>query len=681
MMNANISRYVAIVSLLLILSSNANAQITNQQALVDAVNNGLANDVVTIGAGTFELDSPLQPKPGMVIQGAGIGQTIIKPSAAWNPGTEDLPDGDTDPTSVNRSAYLFDLGDETKDVTIQGATLSGEDRLHGVLYGNNCDGLQMSSLQISDVVWSGVRTFRMDDALIRDVDFRNAGGQFGKTGGALYLTWTKESEIENNRFTRDSDKPNFYGVKGREFRNVRIHHNTILVNFAIELPFENDSFVEIDHNVCDGVISIPKFAGGSVPENGYTFHIHHNWMQTSYSLEWARNGTEVDHNLFDFDTEDDKGNLISDFGRTTAEGPTLFHNNLISNPGRGVIWTNSVYNRFSFYNNHVRANRTITPRADGLFGFNEDTDFSTIAIKDNIIECYGLDRPLVRNAESSNAVIENNTLIGISDTNDYANLQTGSVKGLIDPLAFTCGVDGEYTVNGWQVSETGGPSEPDPGSTITVYARGRTNAETMELRIDGQAVKSWTNVGGSSSGGFATYNYTANSQVSASQIQVAFTNDGGGNRDLRVDKIEVDGLMYQSEAPGTYSTGTWTRDNACNGGYKRSEWLHCNGYFAYDQTNARTAGANMSKTLAEESVSQDVQLFPNPAQDVVRVQLPSYEGEVVITLSDLMGREVLQHHQSSTSEVNLSLTLLPKGLYQVSVQQAGWQTMRKLLVE
>ena len=563
-------RQLSIAGLLLTLYSSAHAQITSQQALIDAINNGSENDVVTVGAGTFELDSPLQPKSGMVIQGAGIGQTIIRSSDSWNPGTEDLPDGDTDHTSVNRDAYLFDLGDKTRNVTIKDATLSGQGKLHGILYGNDCDGLELSTLQIRDVIWSGVRTFRMADARIHEVDFLNAGGQFGVTGGALYLTWTGDSEIWNNRFTKD-DGENFYGIKGRQFNNVRIHHNTILMNFAIELPFENDKFVEIDHNVCDGAISIPKYAGGPVLEEGYSFHIHHNLMYRTYSLEWARNGAEVDHNLFDFDVEDDKGNLISDFGRVTSEGGTKFHNNLISNPGRGVIWTNSPYNNYSFYNNHVRANKTVTPRTDGLFGFSSNTDFSTIVIKDNIIECYDLNRPLLRNEESRQATIVNNTLVGISDTDDYANPQTDAKKGLLEPLRFTCGVDGEYTVDGWQATKTN--DAPEVSTTIVVYAGGRTNEETMELRLDGQAVTEWTNVGGSFSGDFVAYSYTADKEVVASQIQVAFTNDDGADRDLRVDKIEVDGVVYESEAPTTYSTGTWRSSDGCDAGYKRNERL------------------------------------------------------------------------------------------------------------
>src|SRR6185295_7639045 len=232
-----------------------------------------------------------------------------------------------------------------------------------------------------------------------------------------------DTEIANNRFvrTQQGKADEFYGVKGRQGKRCRIHHNTIEVGFSIEFPFENDEDVEIDHNVLHGPISIPKHAGGPVPKSGRTFRIHHNWMKDSYSIEFVRNGVEIDHNLFDFDPQKDGGNLISAFGNAPAPGPATFHNNLVSNPGRGVIWMNEVFNNLEVRNNHIIARTTPTPRKEGLFGFNPACDFSTITIRDNIIECQGEPRPLLRCKESCASQIGNNDLTNVSDTDRYAN--------------------------------------------------------------------------------------------------------------------------------------------------------------------------------------------------------------------------------------------------------------------
>ncbi len=228
------------------------------------------------------------------------------------------------------------------------------------------------------------------------------------------------------------------------------------MNFSIEFPFENDEDVEIDHNVCHGTISIPKHAGGSVPASGRTFHIHHNWFRDSYSIEFVRNGVEIDHNLFDFDAQQDHGNLISGFGKAAAKGPASFHNNLVSNPGRGVIWINEVFDNLEVRNNHIVARTTATPREEGLFGFNPDCDFRTIVIRDNVIECEGQTRPLLRNEESYGAVVQNNRLWNVADADRFGDVIADRPVGLEAPLTFACGVRGEFTVNGWQA----GPSAP-----------------------------------------------------------------------------------------------------------------------------------------------------------------------------------------------------------------------------
>ena len=298
-----------------------------------------------------------------------------------------------------------------------------------------------------------------------DCEFVDAGGRWkrggqrgtdgGITGGAIFSIWMADTEIAHNRFlrTQTSKADEFYGIKGRQGKRCRIHHNTINANFSIEFPFENDQDVEIDHNVCYGTISIPKHAGGPVPESGRTFHIHHNWMHSSYAIEFVRNGVEVDHNLFDFDLQKDGGNLISAFGKAPAKGPARFHHNLVRNPGRGVIWIKEPYDNLQIYNNHIVAQTTVTPRNEGLFGFNRASDFSTIQIRDNIIECKGIARPLFRNEESYAADVRNNVLINVSDSDRFGSNEPNRRSGLIEPLQFECGVHGEFSVDGWDVTK------------------------------------------------------------------------------------------------------------------------------------------------------------------------------------------------------------------------------------
>ncbi|MEM6767705.1 MAG: T9SS type A sorting domain-containing protein [Bacteroidota bacterium] len=433
------------------------AQIQTSQELVDAITNGSPNDTVLIGSGTFLIPFTLIPKEGMVIQGAGKCQTVLQPVESWDPGTEGLPDNGVKHQTAREDGYLFNI--KSDDITISDMTLQGSAKLHGAVLGKFSSRVKLHHLKVVDFIWSGIRTYAFKHAQIHDITFIDAGGkQKPTTGGSLYLTWTKNSEIWNNIFieTDDFDRGNFYAIKGREMRDSRIHHNSIMVfgDFPIEIPHDNDHNVEIDHNYLPGPVSIPKGDGGFYPNDGYAYDIHHNYFSAPYSLEWHRRGVKVHHNLFDFKTEQDYGNLISGFASSDIDdGEVEFYNNLIKNPGRGVYWNNGPFDGFKFYNNHVIANTTITPRKEGLFGMNKKTDFSTIVIKDNIFEINGLSRPLMRNEESRSAIIENNTLMNVSDADKYDNPETNAPRGILDPLDFYVGAYDAFKVTGWDIEQ------------------------------------------------------------------------------------------------------------------------------------------------------------------------------------------------------------------------------------
>lgn len=433
--------------------------VATPEALVAAVRDGAEGASIKIAPGTYELVEPLEPKTGMTLEGAGMEKTILTAAAGWKPAVTTLPDPEMKTEGMDTRAYLIRLQDKAAKVTISGLTLRAP-QLHGAIFGFMNPDLHLHHLRIDDVLWSGIRTFSMQRAKIHDCEFIDAGGRWEKgepgekggiTGGGIFAIWMADSEISHNRFTRTQSGPadEFYGIKVRQAKRCRIHHNTIETNFSMEFPFENDEDVEISHNICHGTISIPKHAGGPVPASGRTFHIHHNWMKDSYSIEFVRNGVEISHNLFDFDPATDHGNTISGFGRAAAAGPALFHNNLVNNPGRGVIWINEPYANLVVRNNHIIARRTATPRVEGLFGFAMACDFRSFRFEDNIIECRDQDRPLFRNDESGGSVVVNNRLTGISDTQRYENHSSKATPGLEKPLKFECGVHGEMLVDGW----------------------------------------------------------------------------------------------------------------------------------------------------------------------------------------------------------------------------------------
>ena len=144
---------------------------------------------------------------------------------------------------------------------------------------------------------------------------------------------------------------------------------------------------------------------------------------------------------------------VHNFGDAKVPGPLWFHNNLVLNPGRGILWTKGTHDKISIYNNHIKAN-TMT-RKDGLFGINPKSNFKNIEIRDNIIECNEANpRSLMRNEQSYGAKIENNQLTNVTDSKHNSSSDSGKKAGLVEPLNFKCGVKGEYTVDQWKVKPT-----------------------------------------------------------------------------------------------------------------------------------------------------------------------------------------------------------------------------------
>ena len=109
-------------------------------------------------------------------------------------------------------------------------------------------------------------------------------------------------------------------------------------------------------------------------------------------------------------------------------------------------------------------------------------------------------------------------------------------------------------------------------STIVVRARGVAGGESISLRVGSSNVATWSLT-------TSYQNFTATTSLSGA-VSVAFTNDGG-DRDVQVDYIIVNGQTRQSEAQ-SYNTGLYANGRCGGGSY--SEWMHCNGAIGYGNT-------------------------------------------------------------------------------------------------
>ena len=124
--------------------------------------------------------------------------------------------------------------------------------------------------------------------------------------------------------------------------------------------------------------------------------------------------------------------------------------------------------------------------------------------------------------------------------------------------------------------------EYSSGSLVEVVASGDTGDESMQLLIDGQVVQTYTDVPTTPT----SYFFRSDQILSPDRISVAFINavyapEVNYDQNLNVDLIRIDGIEFQTEAPSTFSTGTWRPEDGLVEGFRQSETLHASGVFQF----------------------------------------------------------------------------------------------------
>jgi len=122
-----------------------------------------------------------------------------------------------------------------------------------------------------------------------------------------------------------------------------------------------------------------------------------------------------------------------------------------------------------------------------------------------------------------------------------------------------------------------------PRNVLSVRAEGAEGDEQFEVFVDDQRVAAFSTVG---QDGATTYSVTLNQPISPGQVKVQFVNDlylpeEGIDRNLIVDWIDINNVVFPTESPEVFSTGTYIEGPGVVPGFFGSNTLHTNGFFQF----------------------------------------------------------------------------------------------------
>ncbi len=151
---------------------------------------------------------------------------------------------------------------------------------------------------------------------------------------------------------------------------------------------------------------------------------------------------------------------------------------------------------------------------------------------------------------------------------------------------------------------------------IEIFAAGTTGDERMEVLVRGQVVDAFTMQGTNADARqFRRFTVDINN-VDPGDIRLNFTNDlynpaAGIDRNLRVDRIVVDGVTLQAEDPSVFVDGIFVPGQGIVSGNLESEYIFANGYlqFASDGNPGGANGSNIEVALSGDTGTESAQLL------------------------------------------------------------------------
>lgn len=209
------------------------------------------------------------------------------------------------------------------------------------------------------------------------------------------------------------------------------------------------------------------------------------------------------------------------------------------------------------------------------------------------------------------------------------------ILGLTNGTEYTISVVAQNSV-GNSKSGTANATPFQPDHKVVVRAKGDQGGETFDVKIGDEVIGS-----GTAHVDYEDFTFTAKPTLGGT-VSVVFTNDFYDGKDydrnLWVDRVTVNGTMYESEATSTYSEGTWSEGSGCSPGFRQNELIACgNGSISVIKLGEGSAAQPAEDPyLPEEPASDEV-----APKHVIRVRAKGHTGGERFALR--IGSTIIDH--------------------------------------
>ncbi len=386
--------------------------------------------------------------------------------------------------------------------------------------------------------------------LIEDVNYAAAGyGALGSSAAKAY-----DCEVSYNTIRRTGRSGIRLGIRNSDPANIvaRLHHNEIS-DFMLQdrdgggIYIGGDGgFLRIDHNIIhDGkgyIVSgiYPDWAINYIYDHNIlynvwaTFQITHSHKKEGINNLVIYNNTAVCTNNDNF-----------------THGPFNF---VCSGPKEGVIIKNNIGWVYE------------PPKANNYKFWSDENTFDEIVRSHNL---FDVDPGLV-NYPQNFQLQSSSPAIDAGEPMDTVVLAGVKIPPFNDP------VNGVMDIGAYEYGippfSAGSSLDTVSGSFIEIFAAGETGLESMTLMIKDNPVFIFDSIGGNlQDGDFQLLTYQARKKINPEMVKTWFANYNEVNSQIRIDKIIIDGVEYQTED----MISSCTSEN--------TEILACDGYFHYKE--------------------------------------------------------------------------------------------------